>query len=519
LKIISYWLFLFTNILSVAQNSNSIKETYFFKETVKEVLKEFPKEQFPQKRRAALFLLKNMKYHNSKVPYWVDSLGENTSISEFDYKDFKRAKKAFDDFSEKNYKLTYQMQHDTKYLSPDFIINSINGAFTTWKKSPWYTSYSFKTFCEYVLPYRNNTEPIVKDWRTKYNTIYKKVIEQAEDKQDPVSVCSALIKNMKYFRFVLKKDYSKYALSIDQMHFRGDGNCTDLVGVATLAGRSLGLAISTDFTPYYAASSSSHFWNTIVDKQGNHIPFNATAELPYIYNPNVKRLGKVLRATYGKQKNSLPNFVENKKIPSKKLKGLNVLDVTEEYVETKDLNYTFQEGLSEEVAYISVFNKGAWRPIWWGISTDKKTVKFNKMGTNIVYLAAQVYEKKNDAGKKKMFRYQLEPHPVLLDKKGVLTTLKPNIFKPFSYTISRLNIIQEGASSDFNSLKLVDDEKYILYYWDKKWIKQAEAICVNGNICYDNLPRNALFTIKPEKPDGFERIFTINSKDSTLNWF
>jgi len=517
LKNIIYIIFFLLIQKNIAQNTSFTQTTYAFEITKQKVLNNFPKEQFPLKHKAALFLLKNLEYHQSYVPYWVDSSNQKTNISEFDYPSFEIAKKKFDSIKKVGYSMLLQTQNDTEFLPPQFFIDVINNAFEIWKNTSWYKKYTFEIFCEYILPYRNNTEPISKDWRKKYHTIYQKATQNALDKNDPISVCSELVENMQNFQFVAKRDYPQPALSMDQVHFRGSGNCTDLVGGAVLAGRALGLAISTDFTPYFAASSNAHYWNTVVDADGHHIPFNATDVAPYTYNATTKRLGKVLRYTFSKQKNSLYNYVSANKIPTKKLKAPNIIDVTNEYVETKTIDYHFLKKTNETVGYLNVFNKGYWKPIWWGLIEEAKHIKFYKMGINVVYLPAQAIS--ITVNNKTKLQYLPEMHPILLDKNGIQKVLKPDFTNSFSGAISRKNEINTEAYNDFNTLELVNGQKYTLFYWEGVWKKHSQNICMNNEVYIKNIPQGALFKLLPEKPDGFERIFIIHKSNTKIEWF
>ena len=54
-------------------------------------------------------------------------------------------------------------------LPADFLIDNIEWAFKVWNEQPWGKNVSFADFCEYILPYRIEDEPL-KPWREKvYN--------------------------------------------------------------------------------------------------------------------------------------------------------------------------------------------------------------------------------------------------------------------------------------------------------------------------------------------------------------
>ncbi len=59
---------------------------------------------------------------------------------------------------------------DIKNIDAEFLINVIETSFKTINK-PWNTHLSFEEFCEHILPYRLNTEPVF-DMRKKLHNHY-----------------------------------------------------------------------------------------------------------------------------------------------------------------------------------------------------------------------------------------------------------------------------------------------------------------------------------------------------------
>ena len=56
-----------------------------------------------------------------------------------------------------------QKYNDIETITADFLIKNIDLAFTAWEK-PWAKHVGFDDFCEFILPYRINNEPI-SNWR------------------------------------------------------------------------------------------------------------------------------------------------------------------------------------------------------------------------------------------------------------------------------------------------------------------------------------------------------------------
>jgi len=506
--------FLFCFVL-FAQSSKEIAVKNFAIEAQK-VKAHFRKEGDPLKIKAADFLLKNLYSHKTLECLFIDPEGKIFEFDEFDYDNIELADDDLKCFKKDggNYKI--KAKYDIENVKADFIIENVNSSIDAWQSSPWKDKYDFAIFSEYILPYRNTTEPLVSNWKKKYYELYRPVITEADDVSDPVSVCTALLQEMDYFEFLMKRANPQPSLSIDQIHFRKAGSCIDLASVSVLNARALGLAVTYDFTPYNAASSNSHYWNTIINSDGKHIPFNGNLDMPYTYDANYRRLGKVLRRVFSNPKNNLTRFVNKKNIPEKKLRERHVIDVTDEYVDTHTINYDFKESILDNIGYITVFNKGIWKALWWGKADKNGGITYFKMGSNIVYLPAKT--KRVTKNRKDKTILSLENHPIWLTKKGEQILLNPNFNDTFSCTISREKE-QVGPYRDFNTVELIDGQNFDLYYWEGEWKFLTKKTVNNSSLSYDKLPKNTLFRLTPENPDGFERIFTIKSNDCTILWF
>ncbi|GAB1857132.1 hypothetical protein MHTCC0001_19680 [Flavobacteriaceae bacterium MHTCC 0001] len=473
-------------------------------------------ESQPKKKKAAQFLLRGMLNHGSANPQWIDKNKKASNLSEFKYESFSAAKHAFNAFIAQGGKQDIKFVRDLDQLTSDFLIKHIDYSFKTWEESPWYKSYSFDYFCEYVLPYRSSIEPLENNWKQKYAQLYKSALFTASDPKDPVSVCSELIKSVKHLQFINKRAYPQPMLSADQVHFRGQGNCTDLANTVLLLGRALGLGVTYDFTPYHAASSHSHYWNTVLDKDCNFIPFNGNGELPYVYNAATKRLGKVLRQTFSPQKEALATKVPSKQIPTIKLMKPNVIDVTEQYVYVSNVSYKFDEKIPNNIAYIAVFNKAKWQPTWWASTDANHNAIFKNMGRNIVYLPSKT--KDTILHKVKRTILDLEKYAILLKSNGEQRLLKPDFKNTFNATISRANEETFGYN-DFNTVTFKEDKNYTLYYWEGKWKAFKKVKSINASLSFKGLPKNALFKVLPDDPDTFERIFVIDPKTQKIFWY
>lgn len=501
-------IFLFVSLPSVLVYSQSTSIQKKHNDELSKVLDYFQKKGDKEQYNAAMFLVTNMPIHSSEDNIWLDKNGKEVSFKVTTFKDieqttseFKKLKDSVGMFS-KNVIIK-----DSDVIDDKILIRNIELAFKSWKENPWSKGYDFKTFCEYILPYRSLTEPM-QDWRAEYLANFEKLSVGTADPNDPVELCSNVINNIKHFDFVLKRFDPKPLLGAKDLLFWREGNCPDLANVAIFANRSLGVATTFDCTPHYAASSNRHYWNTVIDNKGVHIPFNGNQDLPYTYNAVSKRLGKVFRFTFSEQKDNLASLVPENQIPDDLLKNKNILDVTAEYVEVSNINYTFGAQVTSKVSYINVFNRGGWRALDWAKINNKIAI-YKNMGRDIVYLPGVVVSGK----------MIFEKYPILLDKKGLKTILKPDMVNSFSPTLSRENEYK-SKYTDHNPFQIIKGEKYRILVWDGDWRLVEEQIATDDNkISFKRLPKNGLFLMFPLKPDFYERIFTINPKTNLITWY
>lgn len=243
-------------------------------------------------------------------------------------------------------------------------------------------------------------------------------------------------------------------------------------------------------------------WNSTIDSNGKHIAYDSER----LTFATKKRIGKVFRNTFSKQPETLASIFEPDSIPSDILNKKNFIDVTDEYTQVGSLNYNFKN-LKKGFAYLSVYNSGNWELTDWAKVNNYKAT-FTNLGKDVVYLPA-IGTSKN------IF---LEAYPIILKKNGESHLLKPDFNNPFSCKLTRENETLTEYEEE-NSTKIIDEEKYNLFYWNKKWIHHESATVVDRTLNFNNVPSNALFILLKDKPDSYERIFTINPNNEKITWY
>lgn len=513
-KVILIFSFFIVHLNVISQNLEaSLKLSGDNRINLEEVLNHYKNNGEKQKYQAAVFLIKNMPLHKSVSYDWYDKNNNKIEFSEFYYPDYRIAYNYLESIKDSiGVRPKKVIDLDVKNVSKELLISNIDLSFFEWKNNPWSKQYSFEVFCEYILPYRSLIEPL-EDWRGNM----KLFAEESKyglkvDEDDPVEACVQIINGLEDFTFINTRPDPIPILSPSQMLFRRQASCPDLANFAVLVSRSKGIATTFDFTPHYAASSNRHFWNTVINNKGKHIPFNSNSVnecddcLPYVYKANRKRLGKVFRNTYSLQKQSLANKIPQSYIPEAFLRQKNIKDVTSEYVSVSDLKIDNYKA-TDSIGYISVFNLGKWRVVDWAKKSGDKII-FKNLGQDIIYMPT-IYKNK----KQTYYKY-----PFLIDKKGVQRALVPNNSKKLSATLSRDNELKTDYI-DFNTLEIISGKTYYLKYWNKGWKTIGASVSKNESVFFENIPSNALLRLIPEKPDGFERIFLLEEGTNQMIWF
>lgn len=257
------------------------------------VLDHFRNDEF--KYNAACFLIENMETKHYYEGWQIDSLKaikpygrmNDDQMSEWKWFDY--------------HKHCNRVEH-LNVISSRLLIENVDMACDVWKARPWHTSYSFEDFCEYVLPYCIEDEPL-EEWRRTYYDKYSPIVDSILLKTtDVVEVAAEVAKVLKNEGFDNHADVTVPHLGALYLMKNHVGCCRENCDIATYAMRSLGIPIATDFYITSPSYNSRHFWSAIIDTTGIAVPFNYT-EKPINRNSEYDRkMGKVYRNMFGMQK-------------------------------------------------------------------------------------------------------------------------------------------------------------------------------------------------------------------------
>jgi hypothetical protein len=474
------------------------------------VLKHYAESKDTLMYKAACFLIANMEGHCYATYALRDTLDNEIPFDIFNYSgygpmiaDWEKLDSIYGplDFGKKD------LVNDLDVISDSFLIENIDYAFKAWREKPWAKSLSFENFCEYVLPYRGSNEPL-ESWRKPLYEKYADLESRMIDPTDPIEAARLINQDvMSWFGF----DSIYYFHPTDQgyaeMIRHGKGRCEDMTNMAIYAMRANGLAVTSDYTPFWADAGNNHAWNAIVTAQGKVIPFMGAEAAPGEYRL-FHKLAKAYRKTYSKQKDNLV-FQPKKqtKIPGW-LAGKNYVDVTTAYGDvacpTVKISATVPDSI--DIAYICVFNSGNWEAIHWGRIYDSR-VTFTSMGMDIVYMPAfYINEEIVACGA-----------PFILDKADRIIELVADTTQKTLVRLVSTMPPKNQATGDSLKSYFISGKTYELFYWLNGWKSLGKVVAGDKPLEFTDVPLNGLYWLVEDGSNKEERIFTI--QDGKQVWW
>ena len=280
------------------------------------------------------------------------------------------------------------------------------------------------------------------------------------------------------------------------------GRCEDMTNLAIYAMRANGLAVTSDYTPYWADTGNNHAWNAILDRNGKVTIFMGAEANPGEYKLS-HRMAKVYRKTYAQQKENLAFRLKPWEKAPRWLSRKSYKDVTSDYTDVGDVIISLEKAVpdSANYAYLCVFNDGEWKAIHWGEIKGQK-VTFTAMGKNIAYLPMlYIKEELIPAGP-----------PFILEKSGDVRKLtadteNTSTIRVLSTTRRKLVKSTDGIEKIF----LEPGKEYELFYWKDSWVSVGKNVASDKPLEFDNIPQGGLYWLVAEGSKKAERIFTIEN--------
>lgn len=354
------------------------------------VLNHYKSQSEELKYEAARYLIRYMPYHYSYAGSYEQYCDTVDSILALN-KDPQSTNTQIASCSQ-SFQPTITTELDLERITADYLIRSIDSAYSQWQYGPWARHLTFDDFCEYLLPYKILEGQPLDNWRETLYALYNGDVYSLE------STCSDYRNNPRaavcFINDELKKHNPQLLLfSSDYIPImrastlidKPFGTCIDYTFVATALLRSKGIPVSIDYTPQWPDRFMGHYWNTVLTERRKKYEFNGFESNPSEEHYPDAKFAKVFRMTY-KPNNELLELIHQGRALPPTLSNIFCKDVTEEYLETSDITIRlFPRRTEGDNVYLAVFNNFEWKPIYWGYVRGNKA-RFKGMGRNVLYL-------------------------------------------------------------------------------------------------------------------------------------
>lgn len=475
------------------------------------VLKHFAGDEDTLKFNAACFLIGNIGDHGYATYKLVDSLDTKYELNVLEYPDFDSLIAYLNTIEQEQGELDFErdtLVYDRDVIRADFLIDQIDYAFKAWREKPWANNLSYEQFKEYILPYRGSNEPL-EPWRSFFWEKYKDMETRMADPSDAVEAAGIINDDIKlWFTFDERYYLHPTDQGLTEMLTDGMGRCEDMTNLAIYAMRANGIAVTSDYTPYWGNRDNNHAWNAILIPGRGVVPFMGGEAKPGDYNL-VYKAGKIYRKTFSKQKDNLV-FQANKqeKVPGW-LKGKNYIDVSDEYALNQNITVVLDKEIRDSIniAYLCVFNSGKWRAVDWAMieAGDRvSSASFENIAAGVAFIPAlYTNEEITPCGM-----------PFVTDDEATI------IFAP---STSEKILLRLGATQPANYQKpeeqvaksrLIEGKEYELFYWQDGWQSLGKKKAGGKLLVFEEVPSGALYWLVEDGSDGeYERIFRSDGGD------
>jgi hypothetical protein len=271
---------------------------------------------------------------------------------------------------------------DIEHIKGDFLSKHIDLAFEAWHR-PWARHLNFNEFCEFLLPYRiSNEEPEL--WIPLY---YEKFYPLLSDTITSVQECCEIINKALMIESpqIAIQSVNKSAIRPSSLINMKFGLCYDYSVLNVYVMRSLGIPVSIAYIPHWGKGNIGHTFNILLDENDNLIDFLGGFDLLGYSLKVSKHHAKIYQFTFGEQAKSLALIHGKEPIPDF-FKNPYLIDITGKFpkIGICDIKIPFPNKVSNQFAYLCVFDPAGWYPVDWSRISDKEVV-FKNVGKDVVY--------------------------------------------------------------------------------------------------------------------------------------
>ncbi len=348
----------------------------------------------PEKLAAAEFLIENMPAHISyrdSTIFKYYAIADNLLQSDLLHTVIRDSllevkKKLYPDLDRKPIS-------DIKIMTSNYLIYTIDHAFSLWKNCEWAQHIDFNEFCETLLPYKVTEYQPFDYWRDTLSEAFSQNLKtQLYDDEETNTTYRTvdIVRNEILSKVCRNGEYIEAGyplLTASQMKNIAYGRCVDYVNLAVSTYRSVGIPCYIDATPFYGRFRAGHTWDVVVFGNGGDMPseWDLACEHGKRFFP-AQRFPKVYRSTFA---------INRERVRYRNESALKyqfdycVKDITPQYTKTSDIEVELYQNvkLAEKFCYISIFNghNVEWSFVDYGEMKDGKAY-FKNIGRNILYI-------------------------------------------------------------------------------------------------------------------------------------
>ena len=348
----------------------------------------------PEKLAATQFLIENMSAHISyrdSTIYKYYAIADNLLKSDLPHTVIRDS--LFDVKNKLYPDLDRKPISDIRIMTANYLIYTIDHAFSLWKNCEWAQHIDFDEFCETLLPYKVAEYQPFDYWRDTLSEAFSQNLKtQLYDDEETNTTYRTvdIVRNEILSKVRRNGEYTDAGyplLTASQMKNIAYGRCVDYVNHAVSTYRSVGIPCYIDATPFYGRFRAGHTWDVVVFGNGGDMPseWDLTCEHGKRFFP-AQRFPKVYRSTFAINRERVRYRNESAlKYPF----DYCVKDITPQYTKTSDIEVELYQKvkLAEKFCYISIFNghNVEWSFVDYGEMKDGKAY-FKNIGRNILYI-------------------------------------------------------------------------------------------------------------------------------------
>jgi len=393
---------------------------------------------------------------------------------------------------------------DDEQITTDYLRQNIDFALQRYQTGM--EKYSLDTFCNYVLPYRVGTEPLV-EWRDSLYKMYGSYLHSNGKSVVDLALYKRLRKDLDTW---LKRDsptaYSKFPQSPHQdvftiMNVKYPYTCEVEALFTINTYRSLGIPSAYERIFTWGKFNFGHGHAAVMYSNGKFYPADYdTTKFKY-------QIAKMYRSSFSKTNNPFNQLIsvgqDSINIPSQ-LNFENYLDITSERTPVSDMKFFLPLSIAAKnpAAFLCVYNTGKWIPVSWAKrNANYNSYRFENMGRKMLYHLA-VFERG---------RQKLVGSPVILDTLGNQYVLK-----------SSVKMVEARVKMFDRYHLVVKGKRYSMFIWQPAiqiWKKAASVVAEDEYVTF-SVPENMLLKIEQDHYDGDAvRPFTFDCRLDKQVWW